>query len=467
MKKLLLLVFGLSLFMVGCTDDSGSGTDTGGGTGGSTPISVKDFDIKINDATDPANILNKITGIADNTPMSMKGGVVTIGTAGTEILTEHANTASIAGELVDLISSNVGTAAERRTSGIATTNAKISVSANGESATFDLILVPMRGYTEKVFKTTLTSSAFSFTKPTIVNTSDINFTMTQSSIPDMMEFTGGSDGKGSTVVTKGQVVASSSPVTATLDKDVSFTYSELLDNSVIKSVYGENEVIATIHSIEGMAIEDYADPIAGTNTMHGFMLFKNKLKTDTKVKNIIFNTGHIYHTVNFNSKLVKSTTDVAPPTPGDVTLNLTALDIGAAEVSDVDSEGVIVITATPDLVVDGVASSTVAVIFNKGTNTASPLVKEVLEAGLVGSFLKSILTSGSVLAGAINFDMNNPEASDGVVVAVTSEASVLTNPTVSLTINLKTGYKFADSTKTKTITGIKTTGTIEATPGGY
>ena len=462
MKKLLLLVFGLSLFMVGCTDDSGSGTDTGGGTGGSTPISVKDFDIKINDATDPANILNKITGIADNTPMSMKGGVVTIGTAGTEILTEHVNTASIAGELVDLISSNVGTAAERRTSGIATTNAKISVSANGESATFDLILVPMRGYTEKVFKTTLTSSAFKFLKPTIVNTSDINFTMTQTSIPNTMEFTGGSDGKGSTVVTKGQVVASSSPVTATLDKDVSFTYSELLDNSVIKSVYGENEVIATIHSIEGMAIEDYADPIAGTNTMHGFMLFKNKLKTDTKVKNIIFNTGHIYHIVNFNSKLVKSTTDVAPPA-GNVLINFSVLDISAAAIAGSESENVITITATPDLVVDGVASTTVAVIFNKGTNTASPLVKEVLEAGLVGSFMKSIGMSGTVLAQAVSMTPTDR----GVVVEVTSKASVLTDPTVSLTINLKDGYKFADDSKTIKIRGIKTKGTIVAPPGGY
>ena len=464
MKKLLLLVFGLSLFMVGCTDDSGSGTDTGGGTGGSTPISVKDFDIKINDATDPANILNKITGIADNTPMSMKGGVVTIGTAGTEILTKDANTVEIAEGLASLIFDNGVDDSAGKETGVVTGNAKISVPTDEKSTTFDLILVPMHGYAEKVFITTLTTTAYKFKKPTEVKTSDINFKMTQPSIPNMMEFTGGSDGKGSTVITKGKLVASSTPVTATLGKDAPLTYGEFLTLSRKSAVYNNNkQVFITIHGIEGVTIGDYKDSIAGTHTMHGIMVFSNfeDLGAST-VENIIFDTGYIFHIVNFNSKLVKSTTDVAPPTPGDVTLNLTALDIGAAEVSDVDSEGVIVITATPNIIVDGVLSGSVsAIAFATGTSTIVPLTKEVLEAGLKISFLTSIETNDKTLAKAISLD----PIDEGVVVKVKS--TELTNPTVSLTINLKTGYKFADSTKTKTITGIKTTGTIVATPGGY
>ena len=467
MKKLLLLVFGLSLFMVGCTDDSGSGTDTGGA---GTPIAVADFDIKINDATGA-----KVTGFSPNTTMSLKGGVFTINTTDADILTKDITSSNMAGELVGIliehfaVIGNAGRSSDRtsdnafynfRKENISYFNAKIAVSDDEKSVTVDLELLPVRGYAKKVFTVTLTSSAHKFAKPTFVKASDINYTFTQETKYGI-EFTGGSDGKGSTVITKGKLVASATPVRTTIPKALPVTYDQFWQSATAVADYGNGkQVLSVMHSLNGITKDNDTKPVAGEHDMYGIMIFTNIVDENN---NILFDTGYVFHILDLNAKLVKSTTDAVQPEP--VVIKDIDLDIDAAGITEEESTNTIVITAAPGIIANGVVGTTNTIKFVKGSATPA-LYKEILEAGLVGSFLKSIMSNPTnPLAGAVILDTNDP--TKGVVVKVTSEASVLTDPVVSLTIKLKTGYKFEDGTATKTIEGIKTSGTIEATPGGY
>ncbi len=467
MKKLLLLVFGLSLFMVGCADDSGSGAGTGGGTGGGTQISVKDFDIKINDQADPNGAT--VTGFSPNTTMSLKGGVFTINTTDTDILTKDITPSNMAAELVQILVShfvgigNAGRSSDRasrniyyelRKQNISTFNAKIEVSDDEKSVTVDLVLLPVRGYAEKVFTVTLTSSAHKFAKPTFVKASDINYTFTQENNYGI-EFTGGSDGEGSTVITKGQLVASSTPVTTTIPKALPITYDQFWQSAIAVANYGgKKQVVSVMHSLDGITKADDAKLVAGEHDMYGVMIFTNIIDENN---NILFDNGYIFHILDLKTKLVKSTAGVTPPTEP-VVINDIDLDISADAISAAESTDVIVITATPNIIVNGeLSNSAQAIAFTKGTNVAVPFTKKVLAGGIMASFLKYIMQNPT-LADAVNINLDDIENSNGLVVEVTS--TQLIDPTVSLTINLKTGYEFEDGTATKTITGIKTSGTI-------
>ena len=473
MKKLLLLVFGLSLFIVGCADDSGSGAGTGGGgTGDGTPIAVADFDIKINEVGAASGA--KVTGFSPNTTMSLKGGVFTINTTDTDILTKDITPSNMANELVKILMShfagigNAGRSSDRtsdnafynfRKENISYFNAKIAVSDDEKSVTVDLELLPVRGYAKKVFTVTLTSSAHKFAKPTFVKASDINFIFKQKSTLGI-EFTGGSDGKGSTAIAKGQLVASSTPVTTTLPKALPITYDQFWQSATAVAIYDQigNQVVSLMHSLDGITGADDAKPVAGEHDMYGIMIFTNIVDENN---NILFNDGYIFHILDLKTKLVKSTMDAVQPEP--VVIKNIDLDLSAAEITAGNSENLIVITATPNVITDGVAS-TASVPFAKGSSTPS-LYKEILEPWLAGSFLTYILASGTPLASAVDFDVTTG-LNNATVVKVTSDATVLTNPTVELTIKLKAGNTFEDGKATKTITGIKTSGTIVETPAG-
>ena len=439
MKKLLLLVFGLSLFIVGCEDNSSK--DIG------MDIPVKDYEFRINDPAVPDQSgINKIQHIVENTNVSFKNGVLVIGAEGTELLTQDINTGQLAYSLMyNVLMNAIGLEYTEsfRGSYVAHMNARAIVSDDLKSVTMDFILLPAYGYAEKVISVTLRTKAHHFIKPEIVDSGSLNDIITQTSIPHTMTFTGGNaDNIGSITITNGRVAGESGEILVTIGKDIPVSYAELF--GLTKKKFDDkdgNSAEFITHSIEGVTQDNINAEIEGTKNMYAVLILT--LFGRPKDSNVLFSGGYAIHTLPVNLKLIRGTEGTLP----NEGLLIPDADIKFSILEFTDPT-IKITNPSYGFITNGLYEERGSIEFEKGSNNT-----DITAAVLETAMKKSLLWSYNLNPiWGINID------GSGIEFKVTGSAT--TDPVVELTLTAKTGYKFKDGTATKTITGIKTTGTI-------